>query len=103
MMPEMNGYEVITRLKADEKTREIPVIFLTAKVEVEDEQLGLELGAVDYITKPIDFSPCVASPRIAKCVCFANPSANWLANSLSQANADTHSDQSSIAYNCHKD
>jgi putative two-component system response regulator len=62
MMPEMDGYEVITRLKADESTREIPVIFLTAKVEVEDEKLGLELGAVDYITKPI--SPPIVLARV---------------------------------------
>jgi len=62
MMPEMDGYEVITRLKADERTREIPVIFLTAKVEVEDEKRGLELGAVDYITKPI--SPPIVLARV---------------------------------------
>jgi len=53
MMPEMDGYEVCRRLKADPLTREIPVIFLTARAEVEDERLGLELGAVDYITKPL--------------------------------------------------
>ena len=62
MMPEMDGYEVITRLKADETTRDIPVIFLTAKVEVEDEKRGLELGAVDYITKPI--SPPIVLARV---------------------------------------
>ena len=62
MMPEIDGYEVITRLKADEKTREIPVIFLTAKVEVEDETYGLGLGAVDYITKPI--SPPIVLARV---------------------------------------
>jgi putative two-component system response regulator len=62
MMPEMDGYEVITRLKADEKTREIPVIFLTAKVEVADETHGLDLGAVDYITKPI--SPPIVLARV---------------------------------------
>ena len=53
MMPEMDGYEVCRRLKADDKTRDIPVIFVTAKTEVEDEVRGFKLGAVDYITKPI--------------------------------------------------
>jgi two-component system sensor histidine kinase/response regulator len=53
MMPGIDGYEVCRRLKADEKTRNIPVIFITAKNEIEDEAKGLEIGAVDYITKPI--------------------------------------------------
>ncbi|MBF0429041.1 MAG: response regulator, partial [Magnetococcales bacterium] len=52
MMPEMNGYEVCRRLKADEVTQHIPVIFVSAKSEEEDELEGLRLGAVDYITKP---------------------------------------------------
>lgn len=53
MMPGMDGYEVCSRLKANVRTKEIPVIFLTAKSEASDETKGLELGAVDYITKPI--------------------------------------------------
>ena len=53
MMPEMDGYEVCRRLKADEATRHIPVLFLTALSSAEDEAKGLALGAVDYITKPI--------------------------------------------------
>ena len=53
MMPGMDGYEVCRRLKADPATRDIPVIFVTAMTEVEDETRGLELGGVDYITKPI--------------------------------------------------
>ncbi|MDR1100654.1 MAG: response regulator, partial [Treponema sp.] len=51
-MPEMNGYEAIKVLKAGEKTRDIPVIFLTGKTDTENELEGLELGAIDYITKP---------------------------------------------------
>jgi putative two-component system response regulator len=62
MMPDMDGYEVIRRLKADPVTLHIPVIFLTAKSEVEDETLGLQLGAVDYITKPI--SPPIVQARV---------------------------------------
>ncbi|WP_374437968.1 HD-GYP domain-containing protein [Inhella sp.] len=53
MMPGIDGYEVLRRLRADARTRHIPVIFLTAKAEVEDEAEGLALGAQDYITKPI--------------------------------------------------
>lgn len=62
MMPNMDGYEVCRRLKTDPETRDIPVIFLTAKAAVEDERAGLELGAVDYITKPI--SPPIVLARI---------------------------------------
>ncbi|MBL3599719.1 MAG: two-component system response regulator [gamma proteobacterium endosymbiont of Lamellibrachia anaximandri] len=53
MMPGMDGYEVCQRLKADETTSEIPVIFITAMGEESDQTRGLALGAVDYITKPI--------------------------------------------------
>jgi putative two-component system response regulator len=53
MMPEMDGYEVCRRLKTDPFTRDIPVIFLTAKSQEGDETKGFGLGAVDYITKPI--------------------------------------------------
>jgi adenylate cyclase len=62
MMPGIDGYEVCRRLKENNTTSDIPVIFLTAKAEVEDEQKGLELGAVDYITKPI--SPPIVLARV---------------------------------------
>jgi len=62
MMPGMDGYEVCQRLQADAVTRDIPVIFLTAKAEADDERRGLELGAVDYITKPI--SPPIVLARV---------------------------------------
>jgi len=62
MMPEMDGYEVCTKLKADPSTRDIPVIFLTAKTEAEDETRGFGVGAVDYIHKP--FSPPVVMARV---------------------------------------
>ncbi|MBU3666471.1 MAG: two-component system response regulator [Chthoniobacterales bacterium] len=63
MMPGLSGYDVMRRLKADERTRHIPVIFLTAMSAVEDEKRGLEMGAVDYITKPI--SPPIVLARVA--------------------------------------
>ncbi len=62
MMPDMDGYEVCQRLKHEPNTMNIPVIFLTAKNEMEDEKKGLELGAVDYITKPI--SPPIVLARV---------------------------------------
>ena len=62
MMPVMDGYETCRHLKENPETRDIPVIFLTAKVEVEDEMKGFELGAVDYITKPI--SPPIVLARV---------------------------------------
>ena len=52
MMPGMDGYEVCRRLKVNPVTREIPVIFLTAKTDALDEENGFEVGAVDYIHKP---------------------------------------------------
>jgi Response regulator containing a CheY-like receiver domain and an HD-GYP domain len=62
MMPEMDGYAVLKQLRASSVTRDIPVIFLTAMNSSEDEALGLELGAVDYITKP--FNPAIVLARV---------------------------------------
>src|SRR5277367_2277334 len=62
MMPEMDGYEVCRRLKADPATREIPVIFLTGQVGEDEETKGFEVGAVDYVHKP--FSPAVVKARV---------------------------------------
>ena len=62
MMPEMDGQEVCRRLKQNPKTKNIPVIFVTARTEVEDEAVGFKLGAVDYITKPI--SPLTVLARV---------------------------------------
>ncbi|MCP4177033.1 MAG: two-component system response regulator [bacterium] len=62
MMPGMSGYEVCEKLKADEQTKNIPIIFLTAMSEELDEEKGLELGAIDYITKP--FSPKLVKSRV---------------------------------------
>jgi putative two-component system response regulator len=63
MMPEMDGYAVLAALKADLATRDIPVIFVTAMTDSEDEERGLGAGAVDYISKPI--CPSVVLARVA--------------------------------------
>ena len=62
MMPEMNGYEVCRQLKANPATRNIPVIFLTAKDQTQDETKGFEMGAADYILKPV--SPPILEARV---------------------------------------
>ncbi|PWC74819.1 two-component system response regulator [Azospirillum sp. TSH64] len=62
MMPGMDGVEVCRRLKSDARTRGVPVIFITAMGQVHDETRGFEVGAVDYITKPI--SPPVMLARV---------------------------------------
>jgi len=62
MMPGIDGFEVCHRLKAQMTTRHIPIIFVTAMMELDDEVKGLSLGAVDYITKPI--SPAIVKARV---------------------------------------
>ena len=60
MMPDMDGIEVCQRMQADEETRHIPVIFITARTTKESKLEGLGVGAVDYITKPIDLDETLA-------------------------------------------
>lgn len=62
MMPEMDGYEVCQKLKEDPATRDIPIVFITALTEAGNETKGLELGAIDYITKP--FNPSIVKARV---------------------------------------
>lgn len=62
MMPVMDGYEVCTHLKKDPQTSDIPIIFVTAKDTTDDEIIGFELGAVDFITKPIN--PLTVKERV---------------------------------------
>lgn len=62
MMPAMDGYEVMRRLQADPKMAQVPVIFVTAMAQVADEETGLKMGAVDYITKPV--SPPIVLQRV---------------------------------------
>ncbi len=62
VMPEMDGYELCSRLKSDPRTKEIPVIFITAVSEVMDDTKAFELGAVDYVPKP--FNPMTVKARV---------------------------------------
>lgn len=62
MMPEMDGYEVCRQLKSESRTKNIPIIFVTGKAEDDDELLGFDLGAVDYIAKPI--RPAIVLARV---------------------------------------
>ncbi|GBG00796.1 two-component system response regulator [Azospira sp. I13] len=72
MMPDMDGYEVCRLLKADPQTRQVPVIFVTAKSSVEDETHGFSLGAADYIVKPV--SPPVVLARVRTHLALADRS-----------------------------
>jgi len=54
IMPEMDGYEVLSLLKSDEETRKIPIVFISGLISPEDEKKGLEMGAADYINKPFN-------------------------------------------------
>lgn len=62
MMPDLDGYQVCEVLKSEPRTREVPVIFITGKVALEDEVRGFQVGCVDYITKPI--SPPILRARV---------------------------------------
>ena len=62
IMPDRDGYGVISELKSSEKTKDIPVIFITGLRDAQAEEKGLNLGAADYITKP--FSPAVVKLRV---------------------------------------
>jgi DNA-binding response OmpR family regulator len=62
MMPGLDGWEVLQRLFEDEQTKEIPIVFLTARAELRDRARGLELGGLDYVTKP--FNPIELAPLV---------------------------------------
>lgn len=81
MMPEMNGFEVCQALQRDEKYKNIPIIFVSAKNEVQDKIDGLKYGGVDYLTKPVDMGELQA--RIATHLKLAD-----LQNSLRESNAE---------------
>ncbi|MCO4782645.1 MAG: hybrid sensor histidine kinase/response regulator [Candidatus Cloacimonetes bacterium] len=81
MMPGMNGYEVCKVLQSDPELKNIPVIFVSAKSEVQDKIIGLEYGGVDYLTKPVDFGELRA--RISTHLKLAD-----LQNSLRKSNQE---------------
>ena len=85
MMPEMDGYEVCSRLKADSTTAEIPIIFLTGQTSPEDETKGFDVGAVDYVHKP--FSPAVVKARVRSHILLREARAQ-LAKQLLDINAE---------------
>lgn len=60
LMPGMDGFEICRRLKANETTREIPIIFMTALADVESKLKGFEMGGVDYVTKPVEYQEVMA-------------------------------------------
>ena len=66
MMPGLDGWEVLHRLLDDEQTKEIPIVFLTARAELRDRARGLELGGIDYITKP--FNPTELAPLVQELI-----------------------------------
>ncbi len=70
MMPKMDGYETCRQLKADDSTRDIPVVFLTAKAQEKEIEEGLKLGAIDYLKKPFEPDEFVEKVRsiIQNCV-----------------------------------
>jgi DNA-binding response OmpR family regulator len=62
MMPALDGWRVAEQLLEDERTRDIPIIFLTARAEFRDRARGLDIGGVDYVTKP--FNPLELAPLV---------------------------------------
>ncbi len=64
LMPEMDGFEVCRRLKSEPSTREIPVVFLTGKSDQQERQQGMALGALGYLTKPVD--PAVLNETVER-------------------------------------
>jgi DNA-binding response OmpR family regulator len=64
MMPGMDGWQVLEELLRDDRTRNVPIVFLTARAELRDQARGLELGGVDYVTKP--FNPLDLAPLVER-------------------------------------
>lgn len=88
MLPKIDGYEVCRRLKSDERTKEIPIIMLTAKAEEIDTVLGLELGADDYLAKPFSMRELLARIKAVKRRVLPKPQENQLTISLGDLSMD---------------
>ena len=84
MMPGIDGYEVCRRLKSEPKTSGIPIIFITAMSEIENKTKGLELGAVDYITKPFETTEVKARVKTHLSLMLANKKLQQLSSHLSK-------------------
>ncbi len=84
MMPGIDGYEVCRRLKSEPKTSGIPIIFITAMSEIENKTKGLELGAVDYITKPFEAMEVNARVKTHLSLMLANKKLQQLSSHLSK-------------------
>ncbi len=84
MMPGIDGYEVCRRLKSEPKTSSIPIIFITAMSEIENKTKGLELGAVDYITKPFETMEVKARVKTHLSLMLANKKLQQLSSQLSK-------------------
>ncbi len=84
MMPGIDGYEVCRRLKSEPKTSSIPIIFITAMSEIENKTKGLELGAVDYITKPFEAMEVKARVKTHLSLMLANKKLQSLSSQLSK-------------------
>ena len=85
MLPGKDGWEVLRELRRDPETRHLPVVFLTAKDSEIDEVVGLELGADDYIVKPISMHKLLARVKLAPAKIASAPSNSWRQKSLSAA------------------
>lgn len=88
MLPKIDGYEVCRHLKSDQRTKEIPIIMLTAKAEEIDTVLGLELGADDYLAKPFSMRELLARIKAVKRRVLPKPQENQLTISLGDLSMD---------------
>ena len=84
MMPGIDGYEVCRRIKGEPRTSGIPIIFITAMSEIENKTRGLELGAVDYITKPFESMEVKARVKTHLSLTLANKKLQQLSSHLSK-------------------